>query len=256
MRRIATTFAVLGLVNVSAAQVKLPVISIKAKLTADAASVREAAADTSVRVAHNPGRFSASGMTVHGLLSSILGVPGHLIVGGPDWVKTTGYNIEATALGVPQSDIGDVALSVLEQRFALQLRREVRRVPIYALTRIREDGTLGPRIRQVVDCTSDPNETSLGFGRTVIKCRPWLPGYVTRGLDRPVEDRTGITGLVDLQLEWSPELTLSPAALPSSDPAAVSLFTALQEQLGLRLQPDTGPVEVLVIDSIERPTPN
>jgi uncharacterized protein (TIGR03435 family) len=194
-------------------------------------------------------------MTIYGFLSSILGVPGYLIVGGTEWAKTAKYDIEAVASGVARSDISDVALSVLEQRFALRLRREVRRLPIYALTRVRADGTLGPSIRQVEKCTPDPTQTSLGYGRTVIQCRPWLSGFVTRGLDRPVEDRTGLAGFVDLQLDWSPDLTASPAAA-TAEAGAVSLFTALREQLGLKLEPVVGDVEVLVIERVERPRKN
>lgn len=230
--------------------------SIKAKLSFEEASVRQAPAETTSRVALGPGRFIANGMTVHGLLSSSLGIPAYLIVGGPEWAMTAKYNVVATAPDVSRADIGDVGLSVLEQRFSLQLSREFRRVPIYALTRVRDDGRLGPSIRQVDNCAPDPTQNSLAIGRTVIKCRPWIPGYVARGLDRPVEDRTGLTGLVDLELTWSPELTTNLTTAPAPDSAGVSLFTALREQLGLNLAPTEGDVEVLVIVRVERPSEN
>lgn len=240
----------------AAAQISLPVDSIKAKLTFEAASVRPVPDDAAVQVAHNPGRFVARGMTIYGLLSSILGVPLPRIVGGPDWAKSARFNIEATAPGVSQADIWEVGLAVLEQRFSLRLRREVSRRPIYVLTRVKQDGSLGPRLRQVENCTSDSAQNSLAFGRTVFKCSPWLAGRVTRGLDRPVLDRTGLSGLFDLELEWSPELTISPTSAGQTDAVGVSLFTALREQLGLALEPTQGDVEVLAIVNIDRPTEN
>ena len=82
-----------------------------------------------------------------------------------------------------------------------------------------------------------------------------LPQFV----DRQVIDRTGLTGLYDLTLKWTPEaipslLGLPPAPLPPADPDAPNIFTALQEQLGLKLEAGRGPVEVIVIDRLEKPT--
>ncbi len=255
--RTAAGLLVCGLLPLAAAaQISLPVDSIQAKLTFEAASVRQAPGDAEVRVSHQPGRFVARGMTIYGLLQSVLGVPGPRIAGGPDWARTVGFNSEATAPGVSQADIWEVGLAVLEHRFSLRLRREVRRRPIYVLTRVKQDGALGPRLRRVENCTSDSAQNSSAFGRTVFKCSPWLAGRVTRGLDRPVLDRTGLTGLFDLELEWSPEMTINPTTAGPTDIAGVSLFTALREQLAQALEPTEGDVEVLVIDSVERPTEN
>ena len=76
---------------------------------------------------------------------------------------------------------------------------------------------------------------------------------------RPVVDRTGLVGSFDLDLTWTPEVTPSGppgASVAATDPNGPSLFTAIQEQLGLKLEATTGPVEVLVIDAAERPTPD
>ena len=86
-----------------------------------------------------------------------------------------------------------------------------------------------------------------------------LSNILSAELNRRVVDRTGLTGLFNAQLTFTPDpMPAGPLApdLPPIDPNGPSIFTALQEQLGLKLQPSTGPVDVLVIDKVERPTPN
>jgi len=130
--------------------------------------------------------------------------------------------------------------------------------PVYALVRSRADGQLGPGLREVKDCAPDPLRDGLITGLVSLSCRPWNPRFVTLGADRPVVDRTGLSGLVDVRLEWSPALAAGTPDAVSASPsgAGVSLFTALQEQLGLRLEATQEPVEVLVIDRVERPRPD
>ena len=90
-----------------------------------------------------------------------------------------------------------------------------------------------------------------------------LASLLSPRVSRPVEDRTGLTGLFDVDLRWTPETPPQgapdeqrPSFLPPADPSGSSLLTALAEQLGLKLQPATGTVDILVIDHVERPTPN
>jgi uncharacterized protein (TIGR03435 family) len=86
-----------------------------------------------------------------------------------------------------------------------------------------------------------------------------LSSSLSRFVARPVADHTGLTGLFDFELTWTPDLPsdVSPVApAPTIDPNGPSLFTALDEQLGLKLESSKGPVDVLVIDRVERPTPD
>jgi uncharacterized protein (TIGR03435 family) len=179
------------------------------------------------------------------------------IVGAPDWLKRERFDINANIgsdlvvraasdpLQTPK-----LVQSLLEDRFKLRAHRETRELPVYELVVLRKDGTLGAQMHRVdVDCDADR-------ARCIIQS---LPGQITaRGLtietlaamlssrvERLVVDRTGLAGSVDIALDWSPDQSVSDKP---------SLFTAVQEQLGLRLDSKTAPVDVVVIDHIERPT--
>jgi uncharacterized protein (TIGR03435 family) len=157
--------------------------------------------------------------------------------------------------------------SLLEDRFKLSVHRETREMPIYALVVARSDGRLGPRIRRP---TSDyceqarkgvagkpgaapPLQTNpvcgLRGSNGELTAGAYPMSEFSRSLageaGRIVVDRTGLTGEWDFDLKWSP-----PNA-PNPDPDRPPIFTALQEQLGLRLEATTGPVEVVVIDRVE-----
>jgi len=175
--------------------------------------------------------------------------------------------------------------TLLAERFKLLLRSETKEMPIYALVLARSGGRLGPQLhRSTTNCAAiagaaggrggPPAPPSLG---EPMQCgMRVLPGSLSAGglplsrltqflsssSQRIVMDRTGLTGNFDLNLVWTPDQTpqgrgdLTPGALPLPpiDPNGPSLFTALQEQLGLKLESTRGPVEVLVIDHAERPT--
>ena len=157
--------------------------------------------------------------------------------------------------------------SLLEDRFRLSAHRETRDLPIYALVLARADGRPGPRFRQTTsdyckkrfEAAGQAGDTPVPPGGPVCGMRPQgsdelaavaLPmNEFARFLNvvsgRTVVDRTGLTGVWDFDLKYS-----LPNA-PNPDPDRPSIFTALQEQLGLRLDATTGPVEVLVIDRVE-----
>jgi uncharacterized protein (TIGR03435 family) len=168
--------------------------------------------------------------------------------------------------------------TLLADRFKLTVHDEVRDLPVYALVTARSDGRPGPQLRRVeVDCaalyddgprpaTPGPGKDACGAFRGLGTSRItghavtmlMLANLVVRGsVGRMVLDRTGLSGAFDLDLEWTPERTaLSADASPGAPPASEgpSIFTALQEQLGLKLDSRRGPVDVLVIDHVERPT--
>jgi uncharacterized protein (TIGR03435 family) len=142
--------------------------------------------------------------------------------------------------------------SLLEDRFQLRAHRETRDLPRYRLVRARPDAPLGPRLRATICQTAGDVICKLEYGPsryhfegvTIATFAADLSGNISQ----VIVDDTGLMGYYDLQLEWS----LDQAATDDKP----SLFTALQEQLGLKLQPERGPVDVLVIDHVEKPTPD
>jgi uncharacterized protein (TIGR03435 family) len=174
------------------------------------------------------------------------------IVGAPDWVTYENYDVDARAGGeVSQEQLALMLRSLLADRFKLEAHFETRVRPMYELRVVRADGVLGPGMRlSKTDCEPRPASCTTRGGAGVIDSNgismaafiTWLPGP----LGRPVIDKTGLSGSYELLLRYSPT---DSGDLPS-------LPTALREQLGLTLEPIQGPIDVLVLDHIERPTPN
>ena len=170
---------------------------------------------------------------------------------------------------------------LLEDRFQLSLRGETREVPAYRLVLLHQDGRLGPRlVRSNVDCAAwlAEKRPQVGMGgpspvpggrRPACMITGSRQGFVTGGtrtiaeftgplqsfVGRPIADETGLTGTFDIDLIWTPDESLAPAGTPRPD-VGVSLFTALQEQLGLKLEPTRRPFAVRVIQRVERPRPD
>ena len=202
-------------------------------------------------------------------------------VGGPGWIDNELFAIIARGpANMPLADGRAMMRSLLEDRFRLRVRLERRDAPVYALVRAHKDGTLGSGMKQSsMDCRAWSDEL-LRTGRLVAAkeqgsdCGPITGGIgggvlQVRGpatvrelitalerspdVDRKIVDRTGVSGTFDFDFRWTPQRS-GPGAAPPND--VVSVFTALQEQLGLRLEPQRGLADVVIIDSIERPTPD
>jgi uncharacterized protein (TIGR03435 family) len=196
----------------------------------------------------------------------------------PDWTRTARFDITATypASGPRSADDARRMLrSALEDRFQLRVHRESRDVPIYRLVKARSDGRLGPKLsRSAVDCeqwTADKKPPFIGTPPIGPKgARPACllvaqRAFIVAGtkpitelavalesiVNRQVVDATELPGNFDLTLEWTPDLD---AATAIDD--RLSVFTALKEQLGLKLEPAHGTVDVLIVDNIARPTDN
>ena len=210
------------------------------------------------------GAFAAGNVTVRDLLLYAYRVPRYRMVGGPDWMGGDRFDIQARAgreFAAASGGVSEDRLmlrSLLADRFRLAAQYETREMPIYTLVLARSDGRLGPQLRRSsIDCaTAKPPcggsggpGTMSGRGMAISAFPDALSGQV----QRLVVDRTGLTGLWDLELTFAPEGAPTAGATPDTRP---SVFTALQEQLGLKLEPATGPVEVLVIDRVERPSPD
>ena len=229
------------------------------------------------------GTFLVSNMRLHDLIAFTHGLQPFQVEGGPDWIRQLRFDVTIKA----EENVGPVAIgptqvglqlgrAVLAQRFSFRAHRDTRERPVFALVRAREDGALGPRLRQSqTDCAVLAREAGTSGA-------PWPPrssegrilcGLQTQGntltaggypmsefqrfmtgqTQRTVVDRTGLAGAWDFDLTFAPPDVTAEAAADRNIP---SLFTALQEQLGLKLDATRGPTEVLVIDRIERPTPD
>jgi bla regulator protein blaR1 len=214
--------------------------------------------------------------------------PDFLIAGGPTWIDTSRFDIEAKApADFPPGPEGPSAprrvmlQKLLADRFGLSVHHETVERSVYALLMARSDHKLGPQLRPTgVDCAalavragsiSVPSAQSSGVpstcssrvgpGAVMMKGLTLSPlvNLLPRFVDRVVIDHTGLTGAFDIELKWTPGPGewVAPG-LPGGDPAppadVPSLFTALQEQLGLKLESTKGPVDILIIDHAEMPT--
>jgi len=181
------------------------------------------------------------------------------IVGAPDWVTYENYDVTAVGgANATPDDIAAMMRSMLAQRFRLQARMGTRERPVYALTLARRDGTLGPHLRRSTCAEGDAGRAPCvaRFGRGSITAggfsMAWLAVNLRGAAGRPVVDRTGLTGPYDFTLDYA----FGPPSLDSSPDGKPSLFTALQEQLGLKLESAQAPLPVVIVDRIERPLPD
>ena len=189
------------------------------------------------------------------------------ILRGPSWIDSELYQIDATLMSrgstLTQADGFAALRALLADRFKLSLHRETRESPAYALV-VAKTGASGLRAADA-SCVDAKCGRDL-IGPLSIRSRAMTMAQLAKLLSsrtgRRVEDRTGLTGLYDVYLEWKATLTAppspdagSPDFLPA-DPAPSSVFGAIEQQLGLRLESIKGTADVIVIDRIERPDPN
>lgn len=210
---------------------------------------------------------------------SALSIP---VEGGPAWVRNEMFTIDARAEGDPGVALmsGPMLQDLLEERFRLKLHRETREVPVYALTAAKARPKFTPFVKD--DCSPSLGAPPEGLRRCRATIQPALPNMVVDAegltmeefaksflsfLDRPVIDRTSITGRFDFLLRFTPDDTTpgirglwdrqrARQQTPDDLPPGPSIFSAIQEQLGLKLEATRGPRDFLVIDQAERPSAN
>jgi uncharacterized protein (TIGR03435 family) len=210
-----------------------------------------------------PGRFRVSGFPLIQVLAMAYGiVPARIVVS--DWARRARFDIEATMpVSTTPSQRAEMLRGLLEDRFSVIAKRELRSMSVFALERLRDD-RLGPQLKQVqrdcaksaADAASRCNWTE-GMGQRIASGITWdnipLAAQIESYLGVPVIDRTKLSGQFDLRLEWQEGL-LADGSDQSQRPG--SLEGALREQLGLKLEKVRADVEVLVIESISMPSPN
>jgi uncharacterized protein (TIGR03435 family) len=242
------------------------------------------------------GRYTATNVPLKMLIRQAYQLQDFQILGGPGWVQSERFDIIAKAEGevrppvaggLPGSatELQMMLRSLLAERFKLKVHDETREMPVYALVPARRDGTVGPRLHESdTDCDriagargrGGPPPEMPAFGQRMPCGMRMGPGQMSAGslplsqlaatlsmfVQRIVIDRTGLTGRYDFDLTWTPDQMPAGAPppgappLPPVDPNGPSIFTAVQEQLGLKLDSQRGPVPVLVIDQVEELIPD
>jgi len=243
--------------------------------------------DQNSRTSVQPGgRVVATNVTLLTIVRAAWALPATRIVAaaGLNWVDSDRFDVLAQATGDPSLEqLQSMLQNMLAERFKLAAHMQVREIPVYVLAMARNDGRFGPQLRASnsdLDCAAllasgrgatpppsadasgvGPCSNRVNVGRYIGRTQTMERFVATMSpvVRRVIVDRTGLAGSFDLDLEWAPD-QLPPGAPTSTAPPppsdGPSIFTALQEQLGLKLESTRGPVEVLVIDHAERPTPD
>jgi bla regulator protein blaR1 len=259
--------------------------------TFDVVSIRAMKADKPEdllgNIHHKPvGTYAVNHMGLRGLIAAEFFLDYNkrrLVFGGPAWIDSETFYIQASAKGSPGEDPQQLMIQrLIEEKFKLVMHHEIQQLPAYALV-LSEPGKLGPQLTPHSDtakCSNSPLKQPGPSEPMSAYCKGFFmnprPGhmretgnemeieqlgtFLSQSLDRTVADRTGLNGFYDFAIEFAPSWGFGsePAAGESAPPpsALPSIFTAVQEQLGLKLVPQTEPVDVIVIDRVEEPPAN
>jgi uncharacterized protein (TIGR03435 family) len=279
MKLRATALFIFGVMTVSWAQTpaKKPVF--------DVAAVKiNTAPDGTPGIGDQPGgRFVASRVPLRRVIQ--FAYRGNQdFIGGPDWLDTERWDIEAKApegaippranpLDVARPDtLALMVQSLLEDRFKLRSHQETRELSLYNLTvakggakiKLSEDQTPPAALIATGNGAQGVSRGGIRLGRSNLEARAQSIELLATALgalyvDRPVVDKTGLQGLYDIRLQWTPGTGSNSLVAPGTvqtPPAGTSIFNALEDQLGLKLETGKGALPVLVIDSIQRPSEN
>ena len=242
--------------------------------TFDAASIKRSASDSDTFMkAHPGGRLELSRVTLKTLTALAYRLQPFQISGGPPWVSSEYFDITTEAAERPSEDqLFLMIRALLAERFSLKAHFETAERPVYILVAGKarrspppglQVSTEGSCVKEYPAAPPDPNACgSIGMGANHLEAyevsMARFAEALTRAVDRPVIDKTGRTENFNISLRWLPD---EHQAIPSTDaisipPDTPSIFTALQEQLGLKLKPSKAETDLLVIDRAQRPGEN
>jgi len=279
----------IGVLNAPASRAQSPAATTPAQKF-EVASIKPAAPDQRGQFIRTEpsGRLNINNMPLKELIVLAWSIQPFQISGAPAWIESARYDITAKPDHKPKDDEAPLMLqSLLADRFQLKIHHETKELPIYALVVASKDGKLGPQLTASKEGSCTPFDPSrpppppdpakppvlgcggmmMGFDRVNaagVEIAQLIP-MLSRTLGRTVVDKTGLTGKFDISAHWTPDQAQMMQALPGGappgmqpqfDPNGPSIFTALQEQLGLKLESQKGPVDMIVIDHVERPSEN
>ena len=252
----------------------------------EAASIKPRTGEPAFSTSSSPDRFVNPDATLASLIRWAYDLQDFQVIGGPDWIRSRRFDVSARAPArASESDMGLMLRRLLAERFELRTHTETRQMPTYALVRAGDDGRVGERLKpSKVDCPSvlasrgsaiperapgEPLPSCLWrVGFTAVSATMILDGapiaqlatYLQRMVRRVVLDETGLAGTFDIQLEFAPEQMPTRLPVPTDSQAVprdgLSVFTALEEQLGLKLESRRGPVLVIIVDQASPPSPD
>jgi uncharacterized protein (TIGR03435 family) len=238
-----------------------------AKVEFDAVSIRPSSPDARGGGFNvSPGRLNAKNVSLEELVNFAYGLHGYQLSGGSGWMETEHYEMVATfPAATTNSQRARMMQAMLADRFRLAIHRESKEIPGYALV----TGKNGPRLH-----AAESAESGMMLGRSATTGQRTLHGTSAKMQDlasiladllgRPVTDATGLTGIYDFSMEWTPDPVSEGSLRKGGDRPEVSpdgqtgpsIFTALQEALGLKLETRKVAVETIVIDQAEKPSAN
>jgi bla regulator protein BlaR1 len=234
--------------------------------------------DPNVMLMFKPNGFSATNAPLHEVIRLAYQVPDFQMSGGPPWINSERYDIEAKVDSsaaeqlrqLDQDQHRQMLQSLLQDRFKLKVHWETKELPVYALAVAKN----GPKLHEAKPDDTYPNGIKdeggvgraglmrMGPGRIKAQGLPMntFVRLLSQQLGRTVLDKTGLAGNYDVELQWTqdniPASMMGPDGNPTPEISGPSVFTAIQEQLGLKLESQKGPVEVLVIDHVEPASAN
>jgi len=238
-------------------------------LAFEVASIKPTPPEEQRGIVHQPPggqSYEAIGASLLTIMTVAYTVTPRQISGGPDWINTDRWTIEAKAGRRGTSDeLHDALARLLEERFQLKVRHEKREMPCYILT-VDKKGAKMP-VHDAADLVHEPIAGRFENGDVHMTGKNATMNYfaffLSRGLDRNVVDQTNLTEHYDIEYHFVPDLPPGRVGdgpvLINGQPVSVdgpNIFTALREQLGLQLEKGKGPVDFLVVEHVEKPSAN
>ena len=254
---VITTFVVECFEQVPLAQ-KSPAFEVASIKLADTFAARPGRLG-SVNVAVTPGRLIARNASLTDLVRDAYSIDDWQVFGGPTWIASTRFNVEAKAVGnAPREQLLVMLQTLLTERFKLTTHHESKELAIYALVLDKSGPKFHPLDATEQECYPMCREPA-PLNRLRQRDLPSLARYLTRlGSDKPVIDRTGLTGgfKIELDMQKIMAAALEGGGPPTNENIYRASVDAVQDELGLKLTPIRSAVDVLVIDRVERPTPD
>jgi uncharacterized protein (TIGR03435 family) len=225
----------------------------------EVASIRPAVRDNNHDSDSYQGHFTTHNYTLKRLIASAWDIDIRQVLGGPNWVDSDSYDINAK---IPEefarrkgNELQQMLQHLLEDRFQLAIHREPREVSGYALVLAKQGSKMA--VAKPRDDGSDVHSSNAHVTARYVTMEQFAR-YLSRNreIGKVVVDKTGLTDRFDIDLDWTPERLAGPTATEVSSDDHPSIFTALQEKLGLKLQPAKVPIQAIVIDRAVKPDGN